>query len=85
MLPNINFVLSESGDEVLIGRPKIFGTSACDKKENHVGDVSSNFTSDEIKSMGLKHGINQAVFCGGEDLGNLKIRFSIYLLHQTDR
>ena len=82
VLLNINFVLSESGDEVLIERTR---ASTCDKKKDQVGDGSSNFSSDEIKSMDLKNGINQAVFCGGENLGNIKIHFSIYLLHQTDR
>ena len=48
-------------------------------------DISSTFTNDEIKSMGLKYGLNRAVFIGGENLGNLKIQFSVYLLNQNDR
>ena len=79
VLSHANLILAESGEEVLIQRPSQLGeqTQECDS--------SSTFTNDEIKSMGLKYGLNRAVFIGGENLGHLRIQFSVYLLNQNDR
>ena len=85
VLPDIEFIVGESGDEVLIQRPKEVVSSSYNRKSSEVSDGSSHFSNDAIASMNLNSGKNPVVFCGGEDLGNLKIRFSIYLLNQDDR
>ena len=84
-MPDIEFSVSESGDEIRIQRPKEIVSSSYDTRSREVNEDSSHFSNDDITSMMLKSGKNSVIFCGGEDLGNLKISFSIYLLYQDDR
>ena len=86
VLSDLDFVISESGDEVLICRSNELVSSISDKEQPQGEPVSSSyFTSEELNSMKLKKGKNQVDFCGGQDLGNIRICFSIYLFQQDDR
>ena len=85
-MSDLDFVISESGDEVLICRSNELVSSISDKEQPQGEPVSSSyFTSEELNSMKLKKGKNQVDFCGGQDLGNIRICFSIYLFQQDDR
>ena len=85
VLTDIVFTVSEAGDEVLMSRRLNGNDLPCEKTSEHPKKLSKDFLSDDLKSMHLQYGKNEAVFSGGEDIGNLKICFSIYLLHQSNR
>ena len=82
---DISFTVSDSGDEVLMKRLEKKGKSACEIQDDQDEEISKDFRNNDLISMNLKYGKNDAVFCGGEDLGNLNIQFAIYLFHQSNR
>ena len=77
--------MSEAGDEVLMSRRVNGNDLSSGKKSEHPKKPSKDFLSDDLKSMQLQYGKNEAIFSGGEDIGNLKICFSIYLFQQSNR
>ena len=85
VLSDIVFTVSGAGDEVLMSRRINGNDSPCEKKIEYPKKPSKDFLSDDLKSMHLQYGKNEAIFSGGEDIGNLKICFSIYLFHQSNR
>ena len=85
VLTDIDFIVSEAGDEVLMKRPENKVKLGCEIKDDQAEEISKDFRNDDLRSMNLKYGKNEAVFCGGEDIGNLNIQFSIYLFHQSNR
>ena len=85
VLNDVVFSVSEAGDEVLMSRRDNENDLPSEKKSEYPKKLSKDFLSHDLKSMHLQYGKNEAIFSGGEDIGNLKICFSIYLLHQSNR
>lgn len=84
-LENIEFIISDSGDEVLMRRTLYRDNCPSERNSTKLEEISKIFRDDDLKSMNLNYGKNEAIFNGGEDVGNITIRFSIYLYHQSNR
>ena len=84
-MENIEFIISDSGDEVLMRRTLYRDNCPSERNSTKLEEISKIFRDDDLKSMNLNYGKNEAIFSGGEDVGNLTIRFSIYLFHQSNR
>ena len=84
-LKRIDFIISDSGDEVLMKRSVNRDNCPSERNNTQLEEISTVFTNDDLKSLNLNYGKNVAIFRGGEDVGNLTIHFSIYLFHQSNR